>query len=186
MATKKNRGGLGAWRRRREKRMTSNLRVDKARLGRRFAIVDVDFVDDPDFDVVEIPIRAQGDDTKYGTYDVAELDKRSLLEWLRSRGGVNSFAENVVGLLLGHGHLVEVDPITENDIRTANAQALKSEFESCYLELNLAETKFLRDPANDPETKARYQERLDRAQAAFIVASNRLLAALMTGVGPTP
>ncbi len=38
--------------------------------------------------------------------DIAELDAPSLLRWLRSRGGENSWAENIVGLLLGHGPLV--------------------------------------------------------------------------------
>lgn len=42
---------------------------------------------------------------KYSTYDIAALDARSLLAWLRSRGGDNPWAEDVVGLLLGHGHL---------------------------------------------------------------------------------
>jgi hypothetical protein len=42
---------------------------------------------------------------KWGSYDIAQLDKESLLEWLRSRGGDNPWAEDVVGILLGHGHL---------------------------------------------------------------------------------
>ena len=37
--------------------------------------------------------------------DIAHLDKESLLEWLRSRGGKNPWAEDTVGLLLGHGNL---------------------------------------------------------------------------------
>jgi len=46
----------------------------------------------------------------YGTYDIAALDAPSLLEWLRCRGGENKWAENVVGILLGHGHLHTVTP----------------------------------------------------------------------------
>ena len=34
--------------------------------------------------------------------DIARLDRQSLLDWLRSRGGDNDFAEHVVLLLLGH------------------------------------------------------------------------------------
>jgi len=51
-----------------------------------------------------IYIRAKLDD-RFGAYDIATLTKESLLEWLRSHGGANELAENVVGLLLGHGHL---------------------------------------------------------------------------------
>jgi hypothetical protein len=49
-----------------------------------------------------ICVRAQGIGGKWGAYDIAELDKDSLRAWLRSRGGVNKFAENVVFILLGH------------------------------------------------------------------------------------
>jgi hypothetical protein len=51
-----------------------------------------------------IPIRANLHG-KWGTYDIANLDKDSLLEWLQSRGGVNRMAEDIVGVLLGHGFL---------------------------------------------------------------------------------
>jgi hypothetical protein len=51
-------------------------------------------------------IRALDPDTeKVGTYDIVALDKPSLLIWLRSRGGDNPYAEDVCGILLGHGHL---------------------------------------------------------------------------------
>lgn len=39
------------------------------------------------------------------TADISELTKASLLDWLRSRGGDNPWAEDVVGIVLGHGHL---------------------------------------------------------------------------------
>lgn len=48
-----------------------------------------------------IYVRAKLGD-KWGSYDIAELDAKSLLAWLRSRGGENRWAENCVGLLLGH------------------------------------------------------------------------------------
>ena len=37
-----------------------------------------------------------------GSYDIATLDRDSLFRWLRSRGGANPWAENVVATLLGH------------------------------------------------------------------------------------
>lgn len=52
-----------------------------------------------------IYIRAVGPEGKWGTFDIVDLDKESLLTWLRSRGGDNPWAEDVVGILLGHGHL---------------------------------------------------------------------------------
>lgn len=48
-----------------------------------------------------IPIRAELDGA-WGSFDAAELDRDSLLEWLRSRGGENAWAESVVLILLGH------------------------------------------------------------------------------------
>lgn len=39
---------------------------------------------------------------KWGSYDMAVLDRASLLEFLRSRGGDNPWAENIVGAILGH------------------------------------------------------------------------------------
>jgi hypothetical protein len=39
--------------------------------------------------------------------DISLLDKSSLLAWLRSGGGDNRLAEDVVGILLGHGRLHE-------------------------------------------------------------------------------
>lgn len=54
-----------------------------------------------------IYIRAQGADGRYDAFDIVELDKASLLTWLRSRGGDNIWAENVIGLIMGHGPLHE-------------------------------------------------------------------------------
>lgn len=42
----------------------------------------------------------------YASVDIACLTPNSLLKWLRSGGGENEIAENVVGVLLGHGHIV--------------------------------------------------------------------------------
>lgn len=39
------------------------------------------------------------------TVDVGVLNKESLLEYLRMNGGSNPIAENIIGILLGHGHL---------------------------------------------------------------------------------
>lgn len=49
-------------------------------------------------------IRAKRDGV-WGSYDIYALEKNSLLCWLTSRGGNNRWAENTVGILLGHGHL---------------------------------------------------------------------------------
>lgn len=60
-----------------------------------------------------IYVRAQDDSGKWKSVPIAHLDKKSLLEWLRSRGGNNPWAEDVVGIILGHGHLHSYD-VDEN------------------------------------------------------------------------
>jgi hypothetical protein len=50
-------------------------------------------------------VRAKNSDGRWDSVDIAYLDKSSLLSWLRSRGGNNPWAENVVGILLGHASL---------------------------------------------------------------------------------
>lgn len=52
---------------------------------------------------VGIPIRAQDPrNERWGTYDVGELDKESLIEWLKDRD-----IKDVIGIILQHGHLRE-------------------------------------------------------------------------------
>lgn len=68
------------------------LRIDKDRLDRIK-------------ETTGIFIRAIGPDGKRGSFDIVHLEKESLLLWLKSRGGDNPWAEDVVGLLMGHGHL---------------------------------------------------------------------------------
>lgn len=51
-----------------------------------------------------IYVRAKDGDN-FVAADICQLDKPSLLAWLRSRGGDNVWAENTVGMLLGHGPL---------------------------------------------------------------------------------
>lgn len=46
-------------------------------------------------------VRAKRDG-KWDSVDIIELDTDSLYTWLRSRGGDNPWAENVVALILGH------------------------------------------------------------------------------------
>ncbi len=60
-------------------------------------------VDPERLDIPEtgIFVRAKLND-KWGSHDIAHLKPESLLVWLRSRGGENVWAENVVFLLLGH------------------------------------------------------------------------------------
>lgn len=59
-------------------------------------------------DATGIYVRARHDE-KWGSYDIAQLTPGSLLRWLRSRGEKNEFAENVVGILLGHGNIVATE-----------------------------------------------------------------------------
>jgi len=49
-------------------------------------------------------VRALRPGGKFGATDIAHLCRQSLLDWLRSRGD-NRTAEDVVGILLGHGPL---------------------------------------------------------------------------------
>lgn len=60
---------------------------------------------DSDESLTGIYVRAVDQKGKWRSADICELDKESLLSWLRSRGGDNPYAEDVVGILLGHGHL---------------------------------------------------------------------------------
>jgi hypothetical protein len=48
-----------------------------------------------------IKVRAYLDD-EIGNWDIADLDRDSLLRFLRSRGGQNEWAENTVLIMLGH------------------------------------------------------------------------------------
>lgn len=62
-----------------------------------------------------IYVRAQRPDGTWDDADIAELDADSLLTWLRSRGGSNPWAEQVVLILLGHPRLAELrDPPPDN------------------------------------------------------------------------
>lgn len=47
-------------------------------------------------------VRAIGQDGKWGTFDMAELDCDSLTAWLKRGGGSNLLAENCVRIMLGH------------------------------------------------------------------------------------
>jgi hypothetical protein len=49
-----------------------------------------------------IYVRAKDPWDSWANADIAELDRVSLLRWLRSRGGENLWAENTVMALLGH------------------------------------------------------------------------------------
>jgi hypothetical protein len=48
-----------------------------------------------------IKVRAYLGDV-IGNWDIADLERESLLKFLRSRGGENTWAENTVLILLGH------------------------------------------------------------------------------------
>ena len=62
-------------------------------------------IEQGDMSVVGIPVRARHDDYKWSTVDIMALTKESLLGWLKSRGGDNPWAEDVVGIIMNHGHL---------------------------------------------------------------------------------
>ena len=47
-------------------------------------------------------VRAIGQDGKWGSFDIAELDSDSLTAWLKRHGGSNPLAENCVRIMLGH------------------------------------------------------------------------------------
>ena len=47
-------------------------------------------------------VRAQNSVGGWESVDIVELEKESLLAWLKSRGGDNPWAESVVLILLGH------------------------------------------------------------------------------------
>ena len=47
-------------------------------------------------------VRAKFPNGKWDTADISWLTKESLTEWLRSRGGENEWAEQVVYILLGY------------------------------------------------------------------------------------
>lgn len=47
-------------------------------------------------------VRAIGQDGRWGTFDMAELDSDSLTAWLKRDGGSNLLAENCVRIMLGH------------------------------------------------------------------------------------
>lgn len=60
-------------------------------------------------------VRAKFEDA-WGSYDIAELDRLSLLRWLRSRGGENLWAENTVISLLGHAQFTAYEAVTALDV----------------------------------------------------------------------
>lgn len=57
--------------------------------------------------VTGIYVRAKTEQGTLVVADIADLKRESLLAWLRSDGGENPLAENIVGILLNYGHLNE-------------------------------------------------------------------------------
>jgi hypothetical protein len=62
----------------------------------------LDAMDRGDLEPTGIYVRALYGD-RWGSYDATTLTKESLTVWLRSRGGVNQWAEDVIYILLKHG-----------------------------------------------------------------------------------
>lgn len=52
-------------------------------------------------------LRAIGQDGRWGSYDMAELDADSLTAWLKRDGGDNPLAESCVRILLGYQQIQE-------------------------------------------------------------------------------
>lgn len=61
-------------------------------------------------------VRARMPDDTWGNADIAELDRISLMRWLRSRGGMNLWAENTVICLLGWPQFSEEEARTALDV----------------------------------------------------------------------
>lgn len=69
-------------------------------------------------------LRAIGQDGRWGSYDMAELDAESLTAWLKRDGGDNALAENCVRILLGHPQIqANVQGEPRRGIDCANSQA---------------------------------------------------------------
>ncbi len=77
---------------------TTELRVDPER-----------YDPEDDSNKTTIFVRAKLNE-QWLSVDIADLDKESLLVWLRSRGGKSEWAEDTVGIMLGHGHLTNWRP----------------------------------------------------------------------------
>jgi hypothetical protein len=93
---------------------TNAARAREAWLAARDAFITSQLLDDLHIDperavmAENIPrtgifIRAKDQSGKHQSVDIALLNKASLLALLRSRGERYEWAENMVGLLLGHG-----------------------------------------------------------------------------------
>ncbi|QGJ88936.1 hypothetical protein PBI_TEAMOCIL_85 [Microbacterium phage Teamocil] len=53
-------------------------------------------------DATGVYVRAQRPDDRWDSVDMAELDRESLIEFVKSRGPVTDWARDLVLLLLGH------------------------------------------------------------------------------------
>jgi hypothetical protein len=93
---------------------TNEERARQAWLAARDAFITSQLLDDLHIDPQRVDmaenfprtgvfVRAKDQSGKHQSVDIALLNKASLLALLRSRGGRNEWAENMVGLLLGHG-----------------------------------------------------------------------------------
>jgi hypothetical protein len=93
---------------------TNEVRARQAWLAAREAFITSQLLDDLHIDperavmADNLPrtgafVRAKDQTGKHQSVDITLLNKASLLALLRSRGGRNEWAENMVGLLLGHG-----------------------------------------------------------------------------------
>jgi hypothetical protein len=80
---------------------TESLRVDAERWKSK------------DYGETGIFVRAQHPSGAWDSVDIVDIERDSLIRWLRSRGGHNPWAENCVLALLGHSHLSEEESRVE-------------------------------------------------------------------------
>ncbi len=69
--------------------------------------VDPDRQKTYEFQTTGIAVQAKDKDGNVNFFDIVHLDKESLLACLKSHGGDNRYAEDIIGILLGHGKLHE-------------------------------------------------------------------------------
>jgi len=107
---------------------------------------------------------------KYDSVDIVLLDKDSLLAWLRSHGGENSWAENTVGILLGHGNIAEpsfIQQVTSLIVETAKdlADEVDSHLQNASGDLAY---EYSRDDAL-PFADGQWQDKIKKAKKDGVV-----------------
>ena len=88
-------------------------------------------------------LRAIGQDGRWGSYDMAELDAESLTAWLKRDGGDNALAENCVRILLGHPQIqANVQGEPRRGLDSTNSQARYRRWLWCLVGLYFFSSKW--------------------------------------------